>query len=166
SWLVTFTIWLGCDQTWQLKQPRALKIGRMSLANDTLLAKPCTRISGQPGPTAIAHEICPPTVGTNCTPTGSVPPGSNVEGPPPATTVKSPQVGTTFRISGAVPGLEIVKPSCLVPPTVLVPKSSVVSLNTHCAPAACSAPSPFRSTGGISAPRRSWHGDWPIAVGE
>src|SRR5262245_28110787 len=140
-------------------------MGARSLLNDTLVADPCTLTSGQPGPTAMEHEICPPACGTNCTPTGSVPPGSSVDGPPPVTTTKSPQVGTTSRMSDAVPGLEMVNPSCFAPPTVALPKSIVVSLNTHCAPGAWSAPAPVRSTGGMSAPSMSWQGESPVPVG-
>jgi hypothetical protein len=63
------------ENSWQLAHVWDVSTGRMSFANETLVAKPCTRTAGQPGPMSIEHEICPPTEGMNCTPTGSVPPG-------------------------------------------------------------------------------------------
>src|SRR5689334_13833708 len=162
----TFTMSVVLPKKWQPSAHVVVSVGRMSLANDTLVAKPCTRTSGQPGPTAIEHEIGPPADGANCTPTMSVPPGASVDGPPPATTVKSPQFGTTSTISGWEPGLEMRNPDGDEPPTASVPKSSVVSLSTHWAPGACSAPAPFRPTAGMSGPRPSSQFVVPMPLGE
>src|SRR5262252_133599 len=119
---------------WQPRAHVVVSTGWMSVANETEVANPCARTCGQPGPIAIEHEIAPPADGTNCTLTACVPPGSSVAGPPPETTAKSPHVATTFRMSAAVPVLEMVKPACLDAPTAPEPKSSVVSLNAHLAP--------------------------------
>src|ERR1043166_749076 len=103
----------------------------MSAANDTLVASPLTATSGQPGPVAMLHAMCPPTAGAKPTPTTSESPGASVCGPPPLVTVKSPQLETTFKTTAAVPALRTVNCASLLPPTATRPKSSAGTDTVH-----------------------------------
>src|SRR5947208_3262081 len=133
----------------------------MSLANDTLVASPVTRTSGQPGPVAMVHAKWPPAAGAKLIVTARESPGDSVRAPPPSVTVKSAQLATTSRITGAVPALNTLNRLSLSAGRLSVPKSSESTDTVHTAPGAWRAPEPESVTGGRPLPSDSSHGELP-----
>src|SRR5262245_43408084 len=93
----------GTHGKWQPMQKNVdllFRNGEIGAENDTARSA-LTATSGQPGPVAIVHALGPAAEGTKRTSTTTESPGASVCGPPPETSVKSVQLATTFRRTGA-----------------------------------------------------------------